>query len=408
MTAPSAGARPEVPAALFRGVVDLKTKEDLFRKLASGRPLRVKFGIDPTSRDIHVGHAVPLRKLRQFQDLGHQAVLIVGDYTALVGDPSGRNATRPLLTEAEVRANAATYLEQIGKILDLSRLEVRWNSEWFSKLAFLDVIRLAAKLTVARILERDDFEKRIEAKTPIGLHELLYPLMQGYDSVMVRADVEIGATEQLFNLLVGRELQPDFGQEPQVCLTLPILVGTDGTRKMSKSYGNYVGISEPPEEQYGKTMSIPDRAMRDWFTLCTAVPEDEIEALLAGHPMEAKRRLAREIVRTYHGENEAERAAEHFQKTVVEKEVPPELREHAVSPEELAGGRAWIVALLRGAFSFSGSEARRLVAQGAVSLDGEPVRDVDAKVAVKDGAILKAGKRNFVRLRLGGADRESG
>jgi tyrosyl-tRNA synthetase len=386
--------------ALLRGVVDVKTREDLARKLASGRPLRVKFGIDPTSRDIHVGHAVPLRKLRQFQDLGHRAVLIVGDYTALLGDPSGRNATRPLLGEAEVRENARTYLDQIGKIVDLPRVEVRWNSEWFSKMAFLEVIRLAARLTVARMLERDDFAKRLAAQAPISLHELLYPMMQGYDSVMVQADVELGATEQLFNLLVGRGLQPDFGQESQVCMTLPILVGTDGARKMSKSYGNYVGISEAPEEQYGKTMSIPDAVMRDWFTLCTAVPESEIQSLLAGHPMEAKHRLAREIVAIYHGAPAAERAAEHFRRTVVEKERPDEMPTYAVPAADLAEGRAWIVALVAGAFGHTRSDARRLVTQGAVSLDGEAVREVDAKVPVKEGAVLKAGKRAYARLSL--------
>jgi tyrosyl-tRNA synthetase len=386
--------------ALMRGVVDVKTREDLARKLAAGRPLRVKFGIDPTSRDIHVGHAVPLRKLRQFQDLGHTAVLIVGDYTALVGDPSGRNATRPLLAEDEVKANAATYLEQLGKILDMPKVEVRWNSEWFARMPFLEVIRLAARLTVARMLERDDFEKRMAARAPIGLHELLYPMMQGYDSVMVRADVEIGATEQLFNLLVGRQLQPDFGQEPQVCMTLPILVGIDGQRKMSKSYGNYIGIADAPEEQYGRTMKIPDAIMREWFLLCTSVPEAEIDALLRGHPMEAKHRLAREIVALYHGPEAAERGAEHFRRTVQEKEVPDEMPVYAVPAAEVAAGRAWIVGLVRGAFRCSGSEARQLIAQGAVSIDGRPVRDADAKVEVKAGTVLKAGKRRYARLAL--------
>ncbi len=384
---------------LLRGVVDLKTREDLERKLASGRPLRVKLGIDPTGGDIHLGFAVVLRKLRQFQDLGHQAVIIVGDYTALVGDPSGRNVTRPLLTEEEVRANARTYIEQMGRVLDLARLEVRYNGEWFAKMPFLEVIRLASKLTVARMLERDDFAKRFAEKAPIGLHELLYPMMQGYDSVMVRADVELGGTDQLFNLLVGRQLQPDFGQEPQVCLMTPILPGTDGVRKMSKSYGNVVGIAWPPEEQYGKVMSIPDSVMRDYFVLCTDLPEDEIDALLAGHLGEAKRRLAREIVRAYHGDEAAERAARHFRRLFVEKEAPESLRDYAVPPGDLEGGRAWIVQLLRGAFGFSGNEARRLVQQGAVSVDGEPVRDPNAKILVRDGAVLKAGKRNFARLR---------
>jgi tyrosyl-tRNA synthetase len=381
--------------AVMRGVTDVKTADALRDKLRKNVPLRVKLGIDPTARDIHLGFAVVLRKLRLFQDLGHQAVLIVGDYTAQVGDPSGKSATRPLLSEEEVRANAETYIRQIGKIVDLSRLEVRWNGEWFSRMAFLDVIRLAGKLTVARMIERDDFAKRLKEGQPVGLHELCYPMMQGYDSVMVRSDIELGGTDQLFNLLVGRQLQPDFGQEPQVCLMTPLLVGLDGARKMSKSYGNTIGIAEPPEEQYGKAMSIPDAIMRDWFLLCTEVPLAEIDALLAGHPNEAKKRLAREIVRIYHGEEAAERAALHFRKTVVEKAAPEEMPTVAV-----AASPVWVVDLLRSAFGLSGSDARRLVQQGAVSLDGRALTDVNEKLEVTPGAVLKAGKRQYARISL--------
>ncbi len=380
---------------IFRGVVDCVTREDLERKLARSKPLRVKLGIDPTRKDIHLGFAVVLRKLRAFQDLGHKAVLIIGDYTAQIGDPSGKSETRPMLAEDEVRANAASYLEQMGKILDTrdpARFETRWNGEWFSRLGFLEVVRLAARLTVARMIERDDFSKRLKAGVPVGLHELLYPMMQGYDSVAIEADVELGGTDQLFNLLVGRQLQPQFGQESQICLTTPLLVGLDGQRKMSKSYDNYVGIADPPEQQYGKTMSIPDAILKDWFVLCTAVPLAEVDALLGGHPMEAKRRLAREIVTIYHGEEAAARAEEHFRKTVQERQAPDEMPTFAV-PADLG-----LAALVAAAFSVSRSEARRLIEQGAVSIDGNVLSDASAPVPVKGGEVLKAGKRRYVRL----------
>jgi tyrosyl-tRNA synthetase len=386
------------PARAFELItrgVEVKTPEALRAKLAKGKRLRVKLGADPTSKDLHLGHAIVLRKMRLFQDLGHQAVLIIGDYTAQVGDPTGKSATRPILSGDEVKKNAQTYIDQIGKIVDVPKLEVRWNGEWFSKLQFLDVIKLAAKFTVARLLERDDFQKRMKEQQPLGFHELMYPMMQAYDSVMVEADIELGGTDQLFNLLAGRGLQPDFGQEPQVCITSPLLVGLDGAKKMSKSYDNYVGIAEPPEQQYGKSMSIPDALMRDWYTLCTEVPLAEVEQILAGHPNEAKKRLAHEIVRTYHGDAGAERGAEHFRKTVVEKAVPDEMPEHVVATSPV-----WIVELLRGAFKLSGSDARRLVQQGAVSVDGAAIADVDHKVEVRDGQVLKAGKRQYSRLKL--------
>lgn len=382
---------------ILRGVADLKTEEALDQKLKLGRPLRVKLGIDPTASDIHLGFAVVLRKLRAFQDLGHQAVLIMGDYTAQVGDPSGKNETRPVLGQDVVRENARTYLEQIGKIVDLGRLEVRWNGEWFSKLRFLDVVGLTGKLTVARMLERDDFQKRLGEGTPVGLHELLYPMMQGYDSVMIEADIELGGTDQLFNLLVGRQLQPHYGQEPQVCLMTPLLVGTDGTRKMSKSYGNYIGIAEPPEEQYGKTMSIPDARMREWFIHATSLPEAEIDAALAGHPNDAKHRLAWEIVRIYHGEEGASAGRAHFEKTVQRKERPDDIPSFSLA---LEGGRIALAVLVADAFGRSRSEARRLIQQKAVSIDGEVITDPQAEVAPRSGQVLKAGKRAWVQLEV--------
>ncbi|MHC4393369.1 MAG: tyrosine--tRNA ligase [Planctomycetota bacterium] len=384
---------------ILRGVAQLETKDALESKLKLGRPLRVKLGIDPTSRDIHLGFAVVLRKLRLFQDLGHQAVLIVGDYTAQVGDPTGKNETRPILTEEQVRGNAENYIEQIGKIVDLEKLEVRYNGEWFSKLQFLEVIALCSKLTVAQMLQRDDFQKRLGGGLPVGLHELMYPMMQGYDSVMIEADIELGGTDQLFNLLVGRQLQPRFDQEPQVCLMTPLLVGTDGTRKMSKSYGNYVGIAEAPEQQYGKTMSIPDALMRDWFIHATEVAEADIDTILAGHPNEAKHRLAYEIVKVYHGEAGAEAGREHFRKTVQQRQLPDDIPDFAIDAADLEDGQLPLVTLVSKAFGRSRSDARRLIQQKAVAIEGEAVTDVHAKVTPEDGQILRAGKRKYVRIK---------
>ena len=389
-----------------RGTANIFPREELIEKLhrsrQTGQPLRVKFGIDPTSPDIHIGHAVPLRKLRHFQDLGHHVVLIIGDYTAMVGDPSGRDKTRPRLSHEEVMANAATYLEQVGRILDMERTEVVRNGDWFSKMAFADVVQLAAKMTVARLLERDDFAKRYRAGDPISVHEFLYPLMQGYDSVMVRSDVEIGATEQTFNLTVGRDFQRDAGQPPQVCLTLPILVGTDGAMKMSKSLGNYIGISEPPEQMYGKAMSIPDAALMDYFALATDVPLDEAKRLLDDRgPMAAKLALAAALVRLYHGEEAARSAAEHFDRTVRQREAPEDLPEVRLGPDLMKDGRVWIVRLVRHCgFAKTNGEARRLIVQGGVQLDGETVSNPDEDLVPRDGMVLRAGKRNYARLRI--------
>jgi len=400
---------PSVEAQLekiARGVVEIYSREELVEKLErsrrENRPLRVKLGIDPTSPDIHLGHGVPLRKLRHFQELGHTPVLIIGDYTALVGDPSGRNSTRPQLSREEIEVNARTYVEQAGKILDMSRVEVVRNSQWFERMSFEEVIRLAAKMTVARLIERDDFARRYRAGNPIALHEFLYPMMQGYDSVMVRSDVEIGATEQTFNLLVGRDLQRDAGMEPQVAITLPILIGTDGVRKMSKSLGNYIGVTESPEMMYGKVMSIPDVLMRDYFILATDVPLAEVEALLAGgDPMAAKMALARAIVTRYHGEDVALRAEEYFERTVRWGEVPENIPRVEVPPALLREGRIWIVRLLvHCGLASSNSEARRLISQGAVSLDGDVITDPDLDLSVRGGMVLRAGKRRYVRLEV--------
>jgi tyrosyl-tRNA synthetase len=396
-----------------RGTADIVPEAELIdkigRSLREGRPLRVKLGLDPTAPDIHVGNAVPLHKMRAFQDLGHQAVLILGDYTATVGDPSGQNAMRPQLSHDEVMAYAQTYLAQVGKIIDLDAAEVRYNGEWFGKMTFGEVIGLASKLTVARCIERDDFAKRMAENQPISLHELLYPLMQAYDSVMVRSDVELGGTDQIFNILLGRDLQRQVGMEPQVVVTNPLLEGLDGVQKMSKTKGNYIGISEPPDSIFGKAMSIPDELMRKYFILTTDLPLERIEALLsdATHPRDAKVELATAIVQRYYDRRAAERAREGFDTVFRIGGLPEEMPELSVPAAEMKDGRIWIVQLLRlGGLASSGGEARRLVEQGGVSLGAdadslEVVADPTADVAVRDGAVLKVGKRRFCRLRRG-------
>ncbi len=363
--------------------------------------------MDPTAPDLHLGHAVVLRKLRQFQDLGHQAVLIVGDYTGLVGDPSGQKKARPQLTYEEIDENARTYFEQAGKILDIERLEIVRNGDWFKKLTFREVLELTSKMTVARMLERDDFSTRYKAGDPIGVHEFLYCLMQGYDSVMVRADVELGGTDQTFNLLVGRDLQRDRGMEPQVAMTLPLLVGTDGTAKMSKSFGNYIGITESPTEMFGKVMSIPDRLMRQYFELCTYLDAAEIDDLCSDdtHPRDAKDRLAREVVTTTTTgpttPTVADAGAEEFRRVFAEGGLPDEIPEVSLDPEELDGGTVWIVKLLvRTGLATTNNEARRAIAQRGVRLDNEVVTDVSLEVEVSDGMLLQHGKRKFVRVRV--------
>ncbi len=389
-------------AQIRRGAAQIIPEDALAEKLAraeqTGTPLVVKLGCDPSRPDLHLGHAVVLRKLRQFQDLGHTAVLIVGDFTAMIGDPSGKSKTRPALTAEETRANGRTYFEQAAHILDPERTAIRYNSEWLGAMSFADVIGLASGYTVARMLERDDFETRYREGVPISVHEFLYPLAQAQDSVELRADVELGGTDQTFNLLVGRDLQSAAGQEPQVCLTMPILAGTDGVEKMSKSLDNTIGIAEPPEEMYGKTLSIPDALIYRYFELATDAPTErlpELKQFADENPRDAKHELAWTIVRMYHGAEAADAAREHFEKTVIQGGVPDEMPEVAVEGEAVG-----IVELIRQAgFASSNGEARRLVEQNAVSVDEEKVTDPYYEVELAGAPyVLKVGKRRFARV----------
>jgi tyrosyl-tRNA synthetase len=376
-------------AELTRNAVDVLPRGELEKKLALGRPLRVKFGIDVTSPDIHVGRGIPLQRLRAFQDEGHTAVLIIGDYTTRIGDPSGRSSERPILSDEEIDANARLYLEQAKVILrdDEELLEVRHNGEWLSKLSYADVVRLGRIVTVARMLERDDFEKRYRVGEPISISELLYPLMQAYDSVAIEADVELGGTDQLYNLLAGREVMEAYGLSPQVVLTTPLLLSWDG-EKMSSSVGNNIPLTAPPEEMFGRTMRIPDSQLEEWWTLVAEQP------VPAGEPMQAKLELARLIVARSHGEDAAREAQEHFKRVVQDREAPEEMPEHALP----AGDPLHLPALLADAFDVSTSEARRLISQGGVKLNGDSVSELDVPRARLAGAVLQAGKRRFVRL----------
>jgi tyrosyl-tRNA synthetase len=391
-------------ALLRRGALEILSEEELADKLrrsaATGKPLRVKLGMDPTAPDIHLGFAVVLRKLRQFQDLGHEVVLLIGDFTAMIGDPSGRNETRKPLTAEEVRENARTYREQYSKILDPARTIVLFNSEWLARMTFADVIRLTSRGTVARLLERDDFAKRFAEQRPIACHELLYPFCQAYDSVHLRADVEMGGSDQRFNILMGRDLQRESGQEAQVAFFMPLLVGLDGVQKMSKSLGNYIGVSEPPKEIFGKVMRITDDMMRTYYELTTDVPMEAVDRLLSGHPMEAKKHLAQTLVSMYHGEAAGEEARREFERVFSQREIPEEMPEVTVPADELTGsGRIWIARLLTLAGMAGGTrEARRLVEGGGVTLDHEKITDPTAEVAVKTGAVLRVGRRRFARL----------
>jgi len=372
--------------------------QKLARSLTTGKPLRVKLGIDPSAPELTLGHAVVLRKLRQFQDLGHLAVLVVGDFTARIGDPSGRSKTREPLSPEEIAENMKTYREQAFRILDPSRTEVRYNSEWLGKLTFADILVLSSRYTVARMLEREDFAKRFQEGSPISIMEFLYPLAQAYDSVAVKADVELGGSDQRFNLLVGRDIQEAYGQEPQVILTMPLLIGTDGVRKMSKSWGNYIAISEPPEEQFGKLMAIPDELMSQYFRLLTDIDWEEVAHL---HPKEAKKKLAWTVVASLHGVEEAEKAQAHFER-VFEEERPPEVLPevkigHLLDQEE----KVPVVELLvASGLVASKSEARRLLSQGGVWLDGVKLPADQDRVRVKNGMILRVGRRRFARLVL--------
>ncbi len=393
-----------------RGTAEILPEEELKAKikksLATQKPLVIKLGLDPTAPDIHLGHTVVLHKIRQFQELGHQAIIILGDFTAQIGDPTGRSETRKPLTREQVLTNAATYEKQMFKILDPKKTKVVFNSEWLAQLSFSEVIGLASRCTVARMLERDDFEKRYRENLPIGVHEFFYPLMQGYDSVKLEADIELGGTDQKFNLLMGRNLQKEYGLEPQIAIMMPIIEGLDGVQKMSKSLGNYIGIEESPREMYGKTMSLPDELMIRYFDLVTAVPLEEVKKFEAGladnslHPRDLKMRLAREIVSFYHSEQEAWTAEEEFKKIFQRHDLPDEIPVFAVENDLWEDGLVWLPRLLQEAgLAGSTSESRRMIQQGAVKVDGEKISDPHFKFVPTSGMIIKVGKRKFVKIK---------
>jgi tyrosyl-tRNA synthetase len=433
MNPPELKSVEEQLAYLKKGTAEIIREEELKAKLAkslkTGKPLRAKLGVDPTAPDIHLGHTVVMRKLKHFQDLGHTAVFLIGDFTALVGDPTGQSETRPPLSREQVAANAKTYLDQVFKILDRDKTEVRYNSEWLDKLTSYDIVHLCAKYRVARMLEREDFHKRLTEQQPISMHELLYPLIVAYDSVVLKADVELGATEQKFNLLMGRDIQREYGQESQVCMTMPILVGLDGQRKMSKSLGNYVGITEAPNEIFGKMMSIPDELMWSYFELLTDRGSQAIENLRknveAGstHPKQVKISLASEIVRDFYGEAAAAEAADHFRRVFSERQTPEEMREIVVKPfpmglsirsktgsvesSHMVSGLStrlekWSRLLATIGLASSTSEAERVMKQGGFEIDGELVQDPSAKLDLTRAAsyIVRIGKKKFVRIAV--------
>lgn len=392
-----------------RGAVEIIPEEELVQKIErsikTGKPLNIKLGCDPSRPDLHLGHAVVLRKLAQFQQLGHQAILIIGDFTGMIGDPSGRNSTRPALTLEETRINGETYLQQASKILDRDKTKIVYNSQWLSKMSFEDVIKLASKYTVARMLERDDFTKRFKSGEPISMHEILYPLAQAMDSVAIESDVELGGTDQKFNLLVGRDIQREYGLEPQVILTMPLLVGTDGIEKMSKSYDNYIGISDSPQQIYGRTLSIPDNLIYNYFELATDVSKeklDEVKNYLNDpnkNPRDLKRELARTIVSIYHNHQAALEAEAEFDKIFIKKEIPDEIEEMFIDNTEEINILDLIVFVK---FATSKGEAKRLVQQGGVSIDGEKIIDPQKIIQLKSELILKVGKRKFLKLKLKG------
>ena len=388
---------------LKRGTVEIFREDELAQRLTEaakeGRQLRVKLGMDPTAPDIHLGHTVVMRKLRQFQDMGHKAILIIGDYTAKIGDPTGQNTTRPMLSNEQIKANALTYFEQAGKIVDTSedKCEIRYNSEWLAGMQLADVIKLTASMTVARMLERDTFELRYKNGDAIGIHEFLYPLMQGQDSVAIRSDVELGGTDQTFNNLVGRDLQRQDGQPPQIVITMPILVGLDGKEKMSKSKGNYIGVTDKPSDMFGKVMSIADELMDNYFTLLTDIPADEIKVLTdpgKTHPKEAKVLLGKYIVRQFYDEAAAEMAAAEFDKVFAQNKLPDDMPEIEIAAEPVAAGKL----LLHCKLLSTGGEAKRMVKQGGVSVDGDKVTDPQAEITPIDGMIVQVGKRKFAKL----------
>lgn len=389
------------------GAAQIVPEKTLMDKLKRGKPLNIKLGVDPTAPDIHLGHAVPLRKLRQFQDLGHQVTLIIGDGTALIGDPSGRNSTRPQLTREQIKENAQTYVDQAFKVLDPEKTTLRYNSEWILSLGMEDLLKIASNFTVARILERDDFHNRYTSELPISLHEFLYPIMQAYDSVVIKADVELGGTDQLFNLLAGRELMEKMGMEPQVCLTLPLLEGTDGVKKMSKSYGNYIGLTDAPNDMFGKVMSIPDELMVKYYRLASTVPVDQIDAIEKGlaadeiHPNRCKRDLAQNIVAAYYDEEAAKKAEAAFDRQFKQHEVPEDIPEFAADLTPNEEGTVYLAKLIADSgLTKSTGDARRMIDQGGVKINGEAVAAKAYNVAPESlsGAVIQVGKRKFVRL----------
>ena len=390
---------------LKRGTVEIFTEAELAQKLTvaskTGKQLRIKLGLDPTSPDIHLGHTVVLRKMRQFQDLGHKAVLIIGDYTARIGDPTGQNSTRPILSPEQIEQNAKTYFVQAGKILDTSdeKLEVRYNGEWLEKLTLMELIQIAAKKTVAQMLQRDTFKKRLQADVDVYTHEFLYPLMQGYDSVMIESDVELGGTDQTFNNLVGRDIQKGYGQQPQIVITMPILVGLDGKEKMSKSKGNYIGVTDEPNDMFGKVMSISDDLMENYFTLLTDLPAEKIAELVdpaKTHPKEAKVLLGKMIVSQFYDKAAAEAAAAEFDKVFAQGQLPDDIPEITLPAKVISIKQLLLACKL----VETGGEAKRMIKQSAASIDGEKLTDPNAEITPKDGSVIRVGKRKFARLKV--------
>ena len=401
------GRNAEYIEALKRGTVEILSRSELAEKLAeaekTSRQLRIKLGLDPTSPDIHLGHTVVLRKMRQFQDLGHKAVLIIGDYTARIGDPSGQNTTRPILSAEQIKENAKTYFQQAGKILDTSedKLEIRYNSDWLEKMNLMDIIQLVSKKTVAQMLQRDSFKNRLQADEDVYVHEFLYPLMQGYDSVVIKSDVELGGTDQTFNNLIGRDMQRAYGQEPQVVITMPILVGLDGREKMSKSKGNYIAVTDEPNDMFGKIMSISDEMMENYFTLLTDIPPEEITELTnpdKTHPKEAKVLLGKTIVSQFYDEKAAQLAADEFDKVFAKNQLPDDISEIEVEPESIAAGKLLVACKLVS----SSSEAKRMIRQSAVSIDSQKIPDPNMEIVPADGMVVQVGKRKFARLKIKG------
>ncbi len=392
---------------LRRGVAEIIPETEFIELLNSGRPARLKEGFDPSAPDIHLGHVLGLRKLRQLQELGHKVILIVGNWTARIGDPSGQSSTRPMLTEAQIESNAQTYMEQFFKVVDKSRTEVRWQTEWFSKFTLDTVIRLTARFTVAQILAREDFNKRYSSGSPVSLVEMLYPLLQAYDSYAIDSDVEFGGTDQKFNCLLGRELQQMMGQNPQQVFFTPILIGTDGKQKMSKSLGNYIGVAEPPDQMYGKVMSLDDTMILDYFELVTDVPDEELKELkhelesADARPMLMKKRLAREITDQFHGAEAASRAEDHFTRVHQQHQVPTQMPELHCQGTAAGNGLFKIELahpLVNEGFAKGNSDLKRLISQGAVEVDGEKIAELT--VTIRDGAVVKVGRRTFIKIRV--------